>query len=70
MKLWSGLEGGGPEQIQVHQFKQAELSQMMVPVDELFYYADAINKTVKELGQDNPIQYKLSHVFKSCYQPD
>ncbi|HAQ6635334.1 TPA: alpha-mannosidase [Enterococcus faecium] len=63
LKLWSGLEGGGPEQTQVHQFKQAELSQMMVPVDELFYYADAINKTVKELGQDNPIQYKLSHVL-------
>ncbi|MBO0448401.1 alpha-mannosidase [Enterococcus sp. MJM12] len=66
LKLWSGLEGGGPEQIQIHEFKQADICQMVVPVDELFYYADAINKTVKELGQDNPIQYKLSHVLNQA----
>ncbi|WP_461218074.1 alpha-mannosidase [Lapidilactobacillus salsurivasis] len=63
LKLWSGLEGGGEPRIQTHVFKQAAICRKMVVVDQLFYYADAINKTINQLSTDNPIKYKLSAVL-------
>lgn len=66
LKLWSGLEGGGEEQEQVHEFRQAKLCQMNLAVDQLFYYADIIYKTIKELGPDDPRQYQLIQLLNQA----
>ncbi|MGM0125597.1 alpha-mannosidase [Enterococcus sp. AZ194] len=63
LKLWSGLEGGGEEQIQVHQFKEAFLCQLNPSIDDLYYFSDMIHKTLEQIGEGNPIRYKLSKII-------
>lgn len=64
LKLWSGLEGGGEEKIQVHEFRNAFLCQLQTSVDDLYYFSDIIHKTMEQLGEKNPIRYKLSSIIE------
>lgn len=59
LKLWSGLEGGGPEQIQSHRFKTADYAILNEDCDDLYFTADCVLKTIKQLNDDNPDRYEL-----------
>jgi len=59
LKLWSGLEGGGPEVIQNHEFRSAYLAQRKVEADDLFFTADMVSKTIDILDTNNSIRYDL-----------
>lgn len=59
LKLWSGLEGGGPEQIQSHKFKMADYAILNEDCDDLYFTADCVLKTIKQLNEDNPDRYEL-----------
>lgn len=59
LKLWSGLEGGGPEHIQSHKFKAADSAVLNEECDDLYFTADCVLKTIKQLKEDNPDRYEL-----------
>lgn len=59
LKLWSGLEGGGPEKIQSHRFKTADYAILNEDCDDLYFTADCVLKTIKQLNDDNPDRYEL-----------
>ncbi|MEZ7794026.1 alpha-mannosidase [Niallia circulans] len=59
LKLWSGLEGGGPEQIQSHTFKMAEYTILNEECDDLYFTADCVLKTIKQLKEDDSKRYEL-----------
>lgn len=67
LKLWSGLEGGGEEVIQVHDFKQAELSVMHNPSDDLFFTSDIMLKTIACLKENDSTRYALMNCLEKAF---
>lgn len=59
LKLWSGLEGGGPEVIQNHLFRCAYLAQRNANADDLFFTADMVSQTIDLLDENTPVRYDL-----------
>lgn len=59
LKLWSGLEGGGPEQTQRHHFKQADMVQVDEASDDFYYTAKMMVDTAVQLAKDDPNHYLL-----------
>ncbi|MTW84339.1 alpha-mannosidase [Virgibacillus dakarensis] len=53
-RLWSGLEGGGQPQKQVHTFKQAFISWLDKSTDDLYYTGKAALQTIEMLDTMNP----------------
>ncbi len=71
LRLWSGLEGGGPEQIQSHQFICADLYELDEPADDFFFTADIMEKTIAQLQDNVPEKQQLLNVLnKSINQLD
>ena len=58
-RLWSGLEGGGPPQMQEHRLQQAELAWLDTTVDDLYFWAQAILDTLDVLDQNQPEYHQL-----------
>lgn len=67
LKLWSGLEGGGPQQIQRNQFKRADRVVLDESSDKLFYTADAILKTLNELSETTSTYYELLNILNQAF---
>ncbi len=67
LKLWSGLEGGGEEQIQTHTFKQALVGELHEEADNLYYLSDILLKTIKQLGENDPVRYQLLEVLNHAF---
>lgn len=67
LRLWSGLEGGGPEQTQFHKFKRAELVELDNETDGLYYLSDIVLKTIEQLDENNPTRYQLLDVLNRAY---
>ncbi|WP_265459686.1 alpha-mannosidase [Enterococcus sp. HY326] len=67
LKLWSGLEGGGPEIIQVHEFRTAELAKQRPTADDLFFLSDMVLKTAQQLADDNPNKYLLVKQLNNAF---
>ena len=67
LKLWSGLEGGGPEQTMSYVFKNAELVDLDEATDELYYLADVVQKTIVELDANNPLRYALLDLLNRSF---
>ncbi|MDH6364662.1 alpha-mannosidase [Enterococcus sp. PF1-24] len=67
LRLWSGLEGGGPEQIQSHQFLRGELVELEPICDEFYYLSDMVLKTIQELDENDPLKYQLLDVLNRGY---
>lgn len=51
--LWTGLEGGGRIREFYHRLKQADLAYLHVAADEMYYYADAITRTLDLLPEES-----------------
>lgn len=58
-RLWSGLEGGGPPQVQEHRLQQAELTWLDAAVDDLYFWSQAILDTLGVLDQNQPEYHQL-----------
>lgn len=67
LKLWSGLEGGGPEQTMSYIFKNAELVDLDEATDELYYLADVVQKTIVELDANDPLRYALLDLLNRSF---
>lgn len=67
LKLWSGLEGGGPEKILIHTFLEAFVGSLSDKTDDLFYYADALLKTIHVFSEDDPQRYELLDVLNRAF---
>lgn len=67
LRLWSGLEGGGPEQVQRHEFRRAELVELDNETDGLYYLSDVVLNTVNNLDNNDPIKYQLLDVLNRAY---
>ncbi|MGT2715656.1 alpha-mannosidase [Streptococcus respiraculi] len=68
LKLWSGLEGGGEEKIQIHEFRKAALCRLNRPVDELMCYTDLLHKTMAELGEEHPLYHRYAVLLNHTFQ--
>lgn len=63
LKLWSGLEGGGVEQIQQHQFKQGNLIKLDAACDDLYYTTLMLHDTIQMLDKNNETRYLLEDLL-------
>ncbi len=61
LRLWSGLEGGGPEKIQHHEFKEASLVEVDQATDNLYYTSAMLVETAFQLAEDDPKRYEYIH---------
>lgn len=64
LKLWSGLEGGGPEQTQCHQFKQADIIQLDPATDDLYYTLLMLKDSIKMLSTNDAARYPLEDALE------
>lgn len=67
LRLWSGLEGGGPEQEQVHEFKKAVIAELDYEIDQFYYLSDIVLKTIAQLETADPTRYKLLDLLNHAY---
>ncbi|MGT2950866.1 alpha-mannosidase [Streptococcus cuniculi] len=68
LKLWSGLEGGGEEKIQTHEFRKAAVCRLNRSVDALICHADLLHKTMAELGENHPLYHRYSTLLNQTFQ--
>lgn len=68
LKLWSGLEGGGPEKIQHHRFEQADAVLLDEATDDLYYTSDCILKTITQLDGQEAVRYELLDILDKAYR--
>lgn len=67
LRLWSGLEGGGPEQTQFHKFNRAELVELDQETDCFYYLSDIVLKTIEQLNENEPKRYQLLDILNRAY---
>lgn len=58
-RLWSGLEGGGVPKDQEHRITQAQIAWLDEKVDDYYYLAYMVYKTILVLKEDDPIRHDL-----------
>ena len=66
-RLWSGLEGGGVPTPQEHKIARADLAWLDEQVDDLYYMAQMIWETLKELSEYDPIQHDLRKALDKAF---
>lgn len=68
IKLWSGLEGGGPKKIMHHQFKFGDYAVLNPEVDDLYYTASNMLKTVEAIDQNQPEYVLLLNALEKAFR--
>lgn len=68
LRLWSGLEGGGPKILQTHQFKQADIAIFDKEIDEFYYTSTVLLDTLNELEKENDIRAALLNALDESYK--
>ncbi|ASN04318.1 alpha-mannosidase [Virgibacillus necropolis] len=68
LKLWTGLEGGGPPQINNHNYKYSDLAFLHPEVDDLYFTSNMILKTVKILDDNNHEKWHLQKILNDSYK--
>ncbi len=66
-RLWSGLEGGGEPKEQEHEIHRANLAWLDEKTDDLYYLADMINDTIRNLEDSNPIRHELRKAMDAAF---
>ncbi len=66
-RLWSGLEGGGAEEIQYYQLKTAFISLFSTATDEYYSLMTNCISTARRLPSTLALQYKLEDCIVSSY---
>lgn len=67
VKLWSGLEGGGPKRERTHQFKRADIVDIDKNTEELYYLSNMILGTIEQLEEGNPMKYTLRNLLNAAF---
>ncbi len=67
-RLWSGLEGGGEEEIQYHQIKEAALYTLHKSSDGLFYLGNAVLDTIERLSENDFYKHELESIMIKTMQ--
>ena len=67
IKLWSGLEGGGPKTIQCNQFEYADYAVLSPKADDLYYTARVMFDTVRILGKNDPDKILLLNTLEETF---
>lgn len=67
-RLWSGLEGGGPQQPMYHQIKAALFCTLEASVDELYYLLKNLILTLMELPDNDPLKNRLQNILIEGYK--
>ena len=67
IKLWSGLEGGGPKIIMCNQFKYGDYAILSPVVDDLYYTARVMFDTVRILGKNDPDKILLLNTLEETF---
>lgn len=67
-RLWSGLEGGGEQQIQYHQIKEAFIACLDQGTDNLYYTGNMVIETIKILDDSNYYKHKLTNLMIKTMQ--
>jgi len=68
LKLWSGLEGGGPKQIMRHHFIYADHAILSPEADNLYYTSKTILDTIEILGHDTHDRASLLNVLNRTFE--
>ncbi len=68
LKLWSGLEGGGPKIMQEHRFLCADLAVLDEAVDDFYYSTDVLVKTIELLAENDPTRVALVKTVTKAFQ--
>ncbi|MDR0136625.1 alpha-mannosidase [Metabacillus idriensis] len=66
-RMWTGLEGGGPPQIQHYRLDRAELSWLDEKLDDLYFTALAMYQTVMELPEADPNRSMLITLLNQTF---
>ena len=66
-RLWSGLEGGGPEIIQHYQLKTAFISLFSTDTEDYYYLMAHCIATARSLPSSVALKYKLEDCIVSSY---
>ncbi|MGG6312529.1 alpha-mannosidase [Paenibacillus macerans] len=67
VKLWSGLEGGGPKRERTHEFKRADIVDIDKNTEELYYLSNTVLNTIEQLDENNPIKYTLRNLLNKAF---
>lgn len=67
LKLWGGLEGGGPVQKIDHYFKYADSAVLSKTADDLYYTSKVILETIVILDENNATRFKLLNILEETY---
>lgn len=65
--LWSGLEGGGPQQIQHYNLKEVSSGILNDTVRECYAYLKLIAQTITELDADEPLKYDYIKLIDASF---
>lgn len=66
-RLWSGLEGGGVPREQEHKIAQAEIAWLDEQVDDYYYLAWTIYKTIEILKEEDPVRHDLLKILDCSF---
>jgi len=68
LKLWSGLEGGGPQKIMRHHFKYGDCAILNPTVDDLYYTSNNMLKTVEAIDPNLPESVRLLNALERAFR--
>ena len=68
LKLWSGLEGGGPKKIMRHQLKYADYATISPQTDNFYYTTKAILDTISLLDKNSHEFVQLENLLEKVYK--
>jgi alpha-mannosidase len=68
LKLWSGLEGGGPPRVSKHEFKYSDIAYLQPDVDDLYYTAKMVLETANILDKNDPAKVALEQVLSKTFK--
>lgn len=61
--MWTGLEGGGPQQIQHYRLQQVAAGVLDERIRDCYRYLKLINETILELSDDEPLKYDYQRLL-------
>lgn len=68
IKLWTGLEGGGPQKIQHYTLNALCYGIIDQAVVDAWDYLSNITEVIRQLGPDEPLKYAYITLLKQCFQ--
>ena len=68
IRLWSGLEGGGPQQMMCHQFLVGDCAILSPEVDNFYYTTQVMLDTIMILNKNDPERFALLNLLEKAYE--